>query len=216
MNSNIKIFFVVIIFFVINISLFAQKKINCENIEFSKKDYLLDIIDKYLDGDPEKIIVLVDYLSKDSIDIFRLNGSMEPFELFYKKPDCFFHYRNNVVYLFTENYKNKKDTVWLNHVLQETINLYGFSEATINWAKDSIVSVNGHWILCCDYDPWIIEYKIYNGEIIEQNFCTEMLYPPTGNPKGIFSTTDMIIIEVQEYQKEYYYKRNYGGSYFGW
>ena len=135
-------------------------------------------------------------MPNDSIDIFRLNGSMWSFEMFFKKPDCFFYHRDNIVYLYTENYANKKDTIWLNTVLLETLKLSGRSGKTIidwsndrtiiDWSKDSIIALPSFTTNYMEtYDPIIIEYKIYKGEIIEEKDCNEMLYPHTGKPKGI-------------------------------
>jgi hypothetical protein len=177
------------------------------------------VLDNYIDRSNKKdVTILIDYMTNDSVDIFRLNGSLDGLELVYKKPDCFLYYRNNLIYLYTENYYTKKDTIWLNTVLFETMKFYRDLEIKINWENDSISKFS--FSLYCEYDPSIIEYKIYNGEIIEQKFCTEMLYPKTGKPKGILLIEDMIkdtiIRKKPEYQKEYYYKRNYGGGYYGY
>jgi len=178
--------------------LIAQEKIKCEcdSIDLKFRDNLYTVVDKNINEFSSKNeIILVDYMSNDSIDIFRLNGSIFSFELFYKKPDCFFLHRDNIVYLFTENYANKKDTIWLNTVLLETLKFFRGSGTTafffrsskatiIDWSKDSIISLPYYYIELL-YDPIIMEYKMYKGEIIEEKDCNEMLYPDTGEPKGI-------------------------------
>ena len=194
-----KILSIILIFAYAPIILMAQEKIKCEcdSIDLKFSDNLYTVIDKNINYFKSKNeIILVDYMSNDSIDIFRLNGSMWSFELFYKKPDCFFHHRDNIVYLFTENYANKKDTIWLNTVLLETLKLSGRSGKTIidwpkdrtiiDWSKDSIIALPSLFTNSAEtYDPIIIEYKMYKGEIIEEKDCNEMLYPNTGKPKGI-------------------------------
>jgi len=189
MTGN-KALWLILIFCYAPIILMAQEKIkfNCESIDFKLKDNLHIVIDNYINFlDHKGELILVDYMSNDSIDIFRLGGSICSFELLYKKPDCFFYYRDNIVYLYTENYTNNKDTIWLNNVLLETLKLSGRSGTTIiDWSKDSIIALPSNYIKGYEtYNPWIIEYKIYKGKIIEEKNCNEMLYPYTGKPKGI-------------------------------
>ena len=139
---------------------------------------------------------------------------------FIKNQNVFFHYRNNLVYLYTENYKQKKDTVWLNTILLETLDFFKFSGTVlVNWSKDSIVSCEGSFLLVCEYDPIITEYRVYNKEIIEESYnLKKMLYPKTGKPKGIPLIEDMIKGKTikEEPQPNYWFKRNYGGCYYGY
>ena len=178
------LFLLVFIFF--KIGFFAQESFNCESIDFIKTKELFTAIDKKINYFKIKnVIILVDYKREDSIDIFRINGSMDPFELFFKKPDCFCHYRDNLVYLYTENYANQKDTVWLNSVLLETVYFFDILDITINWSNDSILSLIGLPTIRFNYDPIPIEFKVYNGDVIDQNYPKNMLYPKTGKHNGI-------------------------------
>ena len=183
-----------------------NEKIECAEIKFSQEKNLLKALDYYIDFVKDKnVIILVDYMSVDSIDVFRLNGSIVLYEMFFKKPDCFFNYRNNVVYLFTENFISIKDTVWFNNVLLGTLNYFGYSiQPIIDWENDSIIYLPSLFLGIYNYDPFIIEYSVYNGEIIEMKHCSEMLYPKTGKPKGILLLEDLInpeMIEIQEWKK---------------
>ena len=183
-----KILSIILFFGCASAVLMAQEKIKCEcdSIDLKFRDNLYAVIDKNINEfNSKNEIILVDYMSNDSIDIFRLNGSIFSFELFYKKPDYFFHHRDNLVYLYTENYANKKDTIWLNSVLLETLEFFKGSGVTkVDWAKDSIIKLP-YYFIEMSYDPTIMKYKVYNGEIIEEKYCNEMLYPNTGRPKGI-------------------------------
>jgi len=206
--------FIIIFYLFIFIVLISQetRKINCDNIIFTHIVELNTVLDSYIDkpkyyprGPRESVrdeIILIDFMIFDSIDIFRVSGSIMPWELFYKKPECFFHYRNNLVYLFTENYINCKDTIWLNKVFTETLVFLGIQgNAIIDWSKDSIIEFP-NFNIWRTFDPFIIEYKLYNGDIIEEKFYNEMLYPKTGKPKSVFFSEfeDIIIIKPDKRQ----------------
>jgi len=189
-----KILLTLIFVIATNLTIAQLLKINCENINFNKQDELFTVIESYIGkGLGKKVILLVDYMPKDSIDIFSVMESIYPFELFDKKPDCFFHYKDNLIYLYTEKYVDTKDTIWLNDVLFETIKFLGFSNVTINWFEDSIVSLEGFYkIPLVPLDCLPREYKMHNGYIIEQYLRKEMLYPQIGNHNGIKIIEDII------------------------
>jgi len=179
------IVFVLVTFLVAN-RLNAQE-LNCfDSIQNVNEQVLMLVVNDYLKADTiDSSILLIDYTQCDSLDVFRIVGSHDIFELFYKKPDCYLKYRNSMVYLFTNKYFEKKDTIWLDSVFYNTIMLFNYSNAEVLWAKDSIMNIEGYGIFYSEYTPSIVEYRILEGEILERNICSKMLYPSISKPKGI-------------------------------
>ena len=130
-------------------------------------------------------IVLIDYVQQqDSFSFFRICSSKEIFELFYKKPDCYFLDKTNIAYLYTKDYYQKKDTVWLNKVFQETRKILKSPDIKVFWKNDSILSIEGYFIAEI-YDPVIVEYQVLNEKIVKKYICEKMSYPDIDCPKGI-------------------------------
>ena len=47
----------------------------------------------------------------------------------------------NVVYVYSEQYYKRKDSLWLNRIMTETTKILGFPKIIVNWQRDSIVSI---------------------------------------------------------------------------
>lgn len=153
-------------------------QLNYDEIFFITTDYLVE--------DPsDSIIILIDFSRRDTLNIYRVLGTNEAFTIFYKSPDCYTIYRNSIIYVFTENYNEPKESVWKELVFSQTCRFLNFPHIKVNWMSDSIEAIDGSFSDYGQYDPVAYEYIFRNGMLISKSVCDKMLYPETGNLKGI-------------------------------
>lgn len=165
----------------------SAQRINCyESVNFYKRADLNKAIADYVMEDPmPNHLILVDFTEKDSISIFRIVGSLQVFEMLYKKPDCYFIHKNNMVYLYTDSYAQDKNALWLECVFQKTRELLNYKDIAISWKNDSILEIEGSFILSSEYSPVITEYHVCNGKILSKSYRCKMFYPDISEPKGV-------------------------------
>lgn len=156
---------------------------NCQQLNY---DEIFSITTDYLVEDPsDSIIILIDFYQRDTLNIYRIMGTNEVFTIFYKNPDCYTIYRNSIIYVFTENYSEPKESVWKELVFSQTCRILNYPHITVNWMNDSIEAIDGSFSDYGQYDPIVFEYSFSNGKLISKSVCDKMLYPDTGYPKGI-------------------------------
>lgn len=185
-HINIKTLILIISgIFICNMS--YSQVINCESsvLHLQKKE-LLKVFHNYSSSENIKDkIVLIDYKQKDSVNLYRVTDSEYIFKLINKKPDCYFTENNNICYIYTKKYNNKKDSVWLANIFEITSRILKSPDIEISWDNDSILSIKGDFYINSEYTPPIIEYEIYNGSIRKKKFVNSMFYKSTSKPKGI-------------------------------
>lgn len=191
MNIGNRLFNILLFIFLFNTYINSQE-INCyESVCFERKNDLIKAVSDYLLTDQsENVIIIVDFIKKDSLSLFRIVGRMQPFELFFKKPDCYFFVNSDICYLYTDKYEQNKDTIWLDFVLNRTFEFLDLNPEIellieVNWEKDSIIKVKNFSYPIDEYSPIVIEYLVYNGKIINKEPKKSMLYPDVSAPKGI-------------------------------
>lgn len=191
MGIGNRLFNILLFIFLFNTFIKSQE-INCyKSVCFNRKNDLVEAVNDYILADQSKnVIINIDFIKKDSLSLFRIVGRMQPFQLFFKKPDCYFFVNNNICYLYTEKYKQNKDTKWLDLVLNRTFEFLDLNPEIehlikVNWEKDSILEISNFSYPIDEYSPIVIEYLVYNGKIINKESKNSMLYPDLSAPKGI-------------------------------
>lgn len=183
MNS-LNRFYSLLVLYLLSFDVYCQE-INCYNANIDVNNCeLLKIIEEYNLDNLEKLL-LIDYKKSDSINIYRVVGSIQWYEIFFKKPDCYLKHQNIIAYIYTENYYYLKDSIWLSQVFNETLNLFDISNAVVSWENDSIIKIGNVLVKVISYDPIIYEYHVYNGKILKKIIKPDMIYPSISYPKGI-------------------------------
>ncbi len=177
----------------LTLNLYSQELKCFDNIDYNQTEDLVVVLDDYINIDSKfQSILLVDFCPHDSSNIFRVTSSLNAFELFYKKPDCYWIYKNKIVYLFTDSHVTK-DSLWLNKVLERTTDILDYPNVEVLWKADSIIDVFGYATIGPDYSPPIMEYQIKTGVVERRKLCKKMLFPDTGKPKGVMTIQDLLI-----------------------
>lgn len=187
--GNKLIFIVMLLGSVVNIS-YAQD-IHCyNNLKSPIREELLLVLNDYICQDQsEAIIILVDFYQVDTLNLYRLLGSMEVYQILYKTPDCYFTSENHIVYFYSENYTQQKDSTWKGNLLSLTCKVLSHPGIKVQWINDSITGIEAPFYKVI-YDPVIIEYKVSKGKIVSRTICDKMLFPDTGAPKGVINFRD--------------------------
>ena len=166
-----------------------SQNISCNNCEddtlFNELDLIVALKDYVTCENISKGIIQIDIYQNNNVSDIRIKANKDILTLVYKKPNCFFIADENIVYIYLDNYSEIKDSLWLNNVLKETINFLNYPQISISWAKDSVLSVSGSFILEGTFNPPIIQYRISKGDILSKEYYTEMFYPNLSEPKGI-------------------------------
>ena len=214
----IKSISIIFSFCISSFSLFAQDfKSNCsKDINFQREKDLLAVIEYHDVYNMRKDIFLVDYVPHNDTSVFFVLTNGSKYALFYKKPDCYYLYNESIVYLYTPLYTQPKDTLWLQQlfdltrvILRDTI-----GEIPISWANDSILIYDNSGLYVeHSFNPYYIEYRVYNGIIIKalahelNGYFYEMYYPDIGQPKGVYNKYDAIKFYESEPNRDDYWKR---------
>ncbi len=166
---------------------YAQDIYCYSNLKTLSIEEILLVSNDYICQDQSKAsIVLVDFYQIDTLNFYRLLGSMEPWEILYKTPDCYFTYENHIVYFYSESYAQPKDSIWKGNLLSLTCKVLSHPGLEVQWINDSIIGIKGPFYKVI-YDPIIIEYKISEGKVVTKTICDEMFYRDTGVPKGVIN-----------------------------
>ncbi len=186
MGTDIKILTFIFLEIITNLLIYSQDLVCYKSCGFKSKVDLLSAVGDYASDDhmPNSII-LVDYSKNDSLNLFRIVGSLEVFEILFKKPDCYLIFNKNIVYLYTGSYVKEKDSVWLEMVFNKTRDILQFPKVSISWRNDSVLKIDGPVLSKVKYSPVVTEYQVYKGVILRKNYFENMLYPDISKPKGV-------------------------------
>lgn len=134
-----------------------------------------------------EIFFLVDVVEKDSVNEFYILSSLSIFEALYKRPDCYFKDNEKIVYIFTKDYTQVTDSVWLSKILTETHKTLGTPDFHVSWSNDSIIAeIPGTGVMSVyTYDPLPFKYVVKNGVICSKEIVYQMYYPDDRKPKQI-------------------------------
>lgn len=171
-----------------NLNIFAQECFCYKNVLFKEINSLTIVLDDYIPNHAiDKSIILVDYKKSDSLNVFRILETLDVLELFYKKPDCFLKYAEKMIYVYTENYALRKDSIFLEQVFQETLKSLKLTNAKtiVSWKNDSIIFLKNIPVNATIFDPIPIEYRIKDTIILKKEIYYDMIYPEIEEPKGI-------------------------------
>jgi hypothetical protein len=168
------------------VNLSYAQDIHCyNNLKSPNKEELLLVLNDYICQDKsESNIILVDFYQVDTLNLYRLLGSMEVWEILYKTPDCYFTYENHIVYLYSESYAQPKDSIWKGNLLSLTCKVLSHPGIKVQWSNDSIIGIEAPFYEVI-YDPIVIEYKVSKGIVVSSTICDNMFYRDTGAPKGV-------------------------------
>ena len=169
----------------------CSKNISKEQIPF---DEVLIAINMYREKHPPNItdyflllrdpLILVDFLKKNNLNKFRIYPSFNVWTPIFRQPDCIIRIDTiSIFYLYTSEYKNPKDSLFLNILEQETSKAL---HATIryNWENMTLEVVHHTpWTLTF-YSPPLKEYVFQDGALVEVNNILElkMFYEDTYIP----------------------------------
>jgi hypothetical protein len=168
------------------------------------------VLSQYIKSEkPEKnLIILIDCIFTDTISVFTVLESENQFELFYRKPQCYFIDSDRIIYIHTNNIQTTcVDTVYLDNLFYNTLKILYYSNENVNddffkelkrenvlthdsyqvsWRNDSIVSMKGvlTWVKHMSFDPVPFQYIVKDGKVINKKIVKRVLLPDIGSPKG--------------------------------
>lgn len=161
----------------LNCNLFSQSFDCYTSDSILSKDIIVAYKDFVTSFNVSNSIVLIDYIKNGSFSTLKMINSKEFYEIFYKRPNCYFKSDTNIAYLFTKHYTDEKDTLWLNQVFIETLKVFPkLNEIKVNWKNNSILSFKRD-VKATVYDPPVVEYEIENGIILKRSFSNKMFFP---------------------------------------
>ncbi len=148
--------FISVYFVFINLgALYCQKKdgiLITDNI----KNQIRFIYNDFIKTEkPEYNIFMIDYYKKDTFDYFRITETLNKTDILFKEPDTFFIYDCNIIFLYSKNWLLKHNNDY-EKVLED------------NYLSDTSFYT---------YDPFIVEYKMYDQKIMNKKKCRTMYYP---------------------------------------
>jgi hypothetical protein len=209
-TGNMKRIHLILTMLLINILIICSQHINCNNnnqIDFS---IINSVLSDYIESEePDSgIIILLEYKQKNEFTtILTVLESINHYELFYRKPKCYFIESNRIIYVITDESENKVDTIFLDNLFYETLKTLYYSNSKIvenccsksmrdntliknsyrvNWCNDSILSMKGvvASLKYMSFDPIPVQYILIKGKIESKNYVKKVLFPDYGIPKG--------------------------------
>jgi hypothetical protein len=149
-------------------------------------------------------IILIDIKKDDKLIYYNVLLSVNPLEIFYKKPDCYFIDNERIVYIYTENYSQSKDSLYLYNLFNCTLTVLNqtnykdsfncnvvdeqnFNFNYISWYNDSIKTLKGVKFQAKELfnDRLPLQYEFRNDKLYYIKTVQKVLYPDTSYPKGV-------------------------------
>lgn len=200
----------IITMLLINILIICSQQMNCNNNNQPDLKLIKNVLSDYIKSEePDTgIIILVEYKQKDNFTtICTILESNNHYELFYRKPQCYFIESGRIIYVITDKAESIADTVFLDNLFYETLKtLYYSNNATIkncckengkdntlihgsyrvSWYNDSIMSMKGilSTMKFMSFDPIPFQYIVVKGEIESKKHVDRVLFPDISTPKG--------------------------------
>ena len=206
-----KIYTIVLIMNTIT-ALSQQSNLYCGCVEsFVDSIEIHNVLAEYIaDEKPNKeLIILIDYLKQnDTLSVITVLESIDHYEVFYRKPECFFIEDNRIIYVRTEKIPSQ-NLFFLDRLFFETLTILYFSNDRMNndyykrygkknelvntsykvcWENNSIESVKGILFYAKNiFDPIPMEYTLLNKKIVSKKYVERVLFPDISTPNGVVS-----------------------------
>lgn len=157
-----------------------SQELNCNSkkCNFDYRDLIVvcnDYVVNYTTIDKYKYMLFVNCITVDSINLFTIVEGNSVEDLFSKKPDCYMFKFNHLIYIYTKDYNQKKDSTWMDRLVNVTCDYYNFPKKyATRWKTDSISYIGTMDLF--NYDPVTYEYKVRNGKIFSKRWRERMLW----------------------------------------
>ena len=187
-----------------------SQQIFCSDNDQADLSLIQVVLSDYIKNEKpdEGIIILIEYLLKDDSNaILTVLESINHYELFYRKPQCYFIESGRIIYLITEREENKLDSAFYDNLFFDTLKILYYSNKSTNknyfnnnskeniltrdsyricWNNDSIISMKDVKINMkhMSLNPIPIQYTLEKGRIVSKNYINKVLFPDTSTPKG--------------------------------
>lgn len=190
----------------INILIVCSQQINCRHNEQTDLSLIRLVLSDYIKSKKPDygIIIRVEYLQKDKCTtIFSILESISHYELFYRKPQCYFIESDRIIYIITDKVATESDTVFFDNLFYDTLKTLYYSNKIrlnendkeniltrdsyrVSWYNDSIISMKGvaTFMKYEAFDPTPVQYVVNEGEIKSKKYVEKVLFPDNGTPKG--------------------------------
>lgn len=170
---------IILLFCLMNVNCLYSQELNCYSKQCKinladLKSVCSNYVTNYTTPDKYKYILFIDYLNVNGINTYTSVENDCVRNLFWKKPDCFFFDFNHLIYIYTKDYSQKKDSSWLESLVNITCNYFNFPKSYSHWKTDSISYIGTGNLF--NYDPETIEYKTKKGKIISKSRAVKMIF----------------------------------------